>query len=141
MKNLEKYMDELLEDTDCLNCVCCKLRLGYDPCKNEEDLTKEECDANIELNKKWLKADYVSKEALYILRGINLKFKYIRRDGKEVHVCTEAIYKDSFSFTQQNLTFEILRLDAIFKKGLFDFLPSEKNILISSLLEQYNNIY
>lgn len=132
MKNLEKYMDELLEDTDCLNCVCCKLRLGYDPCKNEEDLTKEECDANIELNKKWLKAEYMPKEALYILRGLQDKYEYIKMKDYAVIIYYRPPFEDYY---------REIDLNDIFKCNLFNFLPYDEKVLIKDVLEQYKDIY
>ena len=143
MKNIEAYMNELLEDTEYFNCTCCKLRLGYDPCKIADDMTKEECENHERLNKQWLKADYVSKEAIYILKSIDPKFTHIRKmpDG-DIIVSNGYIPLPEEQYVNRSFDKRVINvISDVFQSDIFDFLPSGKNVLISDLLEQYKDVY
>jgi hypothetical protein len=137
MKNLEKHIDELLKDADEFNCTCCKLRLGYE--LDCDELTNIECEKHKELNKAWLKAEYVPREAVYILRNLLPEYKYIRRDKTEITISEEEIFRDSFTYMRR-CTKE-LNINECFKYKLFEFLPLNENVSISNLLEQYKDVY
>lgn len=96
MKNLEKYIDKILDsDLETIHCTVCKLRLGYDPCEQDENLTKKECDAECIKNRKWLKEEYIepiylSHDEYVILKNILSFYKYIYRDASDtICICNK----------------------------------------------------
>ena len=86
MKNLEKYLDVILdEDIDSINCTVCKLRLGYDPCKDDLSMSSTDCGAQCKRNKQWLKEEYVERTKLTmaekaILENLPKEYEWISRD-------------------------------------------------------------
>lgn len=143
MKNIEKYLNEFLEsdDLDCINCTCCKLRLGYE--LNCDELTSAECEHHKKLNKQWLKAEYVSKEAIYVLRGLAPQITHIRQiNNGEIVVSNDYIPHPDEDYISTSFNKRLWgELSNIFRQDLFDFLPSGKDVLISDILELYKDIY
>lgn len=138
MKNVEKHLDELLENTDEFNCTCCRLRLGH--CPDCDNMTNVECEEYKELNKQWLKAEYVPKEAIYILRSINQKFEYICKSKNQIILFNNLLKKRGI-IGSEVLRFDEVCLSNIFDYMLFDFLPLDTNIPIDDILKQYKDIY
>lgn len=137
MKNIEKYLDQLIDCDETWMCECCKLRCGYAP--EEMDCTQEYCDAQVALNKQWLKAEYVPKEAVYVLRTIDPYWTHIRRYMSEVVVATDDI--DSSMPLPLPETYSELPLNGLIDCTIFEFLPINKGVLIHDILDKYKDIY
>lgn len=78
MKNFEAYFDELTkEEFELFSCSCCKCRLGYDPCEDEDKASQVNCGEQVELNKTWLLKNHVNNDLKAFLRNLKPNVEYI----------------------------------------------------------------
>lgn len=132
MKNIEKYLDTLLENTDAFECTTCKLRLGYDPCESGINGAKEFCDPNVELNKKWLKAEYIPEDVNNILKALHPTIRYIYKDEHDV-VVSNLPYNPNRMPCPGERTYW---LTPMFDYSLFLSLPLDTTLLISDVISR-----
>lgn len=132
MKNIEKYLDTLLENTDAFECTACKLRLGYDPCEDANSNNIEFCDCQVALNKKWLKSEYIPEEAISILKALHPTLKYIYRDEHDVNVSNVPYNSSDLSYSGQRVYY----LTPMFDYSLFSSLPLDTTLLISDVISR-----